>query len=203
MIRPSCLLLIDIFLLQALKSVRIVTINYWPVCGACTEFLSTLLLICAQSGRVSGLEKKTDPASSARSDKKGLKDDSNRLLGILNKFCIPFGTKSKISICGGLDSDCTEVTLQQIANFRVKHLNSGIEQTQRGNILIPLLFIQPILILLHRFSVKNTVSRPIFSDILISPQITIFEISIFLETEKKRKISEFFCNCTSIIGRTG
>ena len=54
------------------------------------------MLICAQSGRVSGLEKKTDPASSARSDKKGLKDNNNRLLGIVNKFCIHFGSKIKI-----------------------------------------------------------------------------------------------------------
>ena len=38
------------------------------------------MLICAQSGRVSGLEQKTDPASSARSNKKGLKDNNNRLL---------------------------------------------------------------------------------------------------------------------------
>ena len=71
----------------------------WPGCGACAvglfEYLSTLMLICAQSGRVSGIEKKTDPASSTRSDKKGLKDNNNRLLGIVNKFCIPFGTKSK------------------------------------------------------------------------------------------------------------
>ena len=47
----------------------------WPVCGACTvglfEYLRTLMLTCAQSGRVSGLEKKTDPASSSRSDKRG------------------------------------------------------------------------------------------------------------------------------------
>ena len=62
------------------------------------------MLISSQSGRVSGLVKKTDPASSSRSDKKGLKDNNNRLLGIVNKFCIPFGTKSKILICGGLDS---------------------------------------------------------------------------------------------------
>ena len=62
------------------------------------------MLICAQSGRVSGLAKKTDPASSSRSDKKGLKDNNNRLLGIVNKFCFPFGTKSKILFCGGLDS---------------------------------------------------------------------------------------------------
>ena len=83
-----------------------------------------------------GLEKKTDPASSARSDKKGLKDNNNRKLGVVNKFCIPFGTKSKISICGGLYSDCTVVTLHRIANFRVKQLNSGIEQTRRGIILL-------------------------------------------------------------------
>ena len=48
---------------------------------------------------------KTDPASSSRSNKKGLKDNNNRLLGIVNKFCVHFGTKSKIVICGGLDSD--------------------------------------------------------------------------------------------------
>ena len=47
---------------------------------------------------------KTDPASSTRSNKKGLNDNSNRLLGIVNKFCIPFGAKSKIVICGALDS---------------------------------------------------------------------------------------------------
>ena len=80
----------------------------WPVCGACTaglfEYLSTLMIICAQSGRVSGLVKKTDPARISRSDKKGHNDNNNRLLGIVNKFCIPFGTKSKIVICGGLDS---------------------------------------------------------------------------------------------------
>ena len=80
----------------------------WPVCEACTvglfEYLSTLRIICAQSGRVSGLVKKTDPASSSTSDNKGLNDNNNRLLGIVNKFCIPFGTKSKIIICGVLDS---------------------------------------------------------------------------------------------------
>ena len=41
------------------------------------------MLICAQSGRVLGLEKKTDPASSSGSDKKGLKDNNYRLLGIV------------------------------------------------------------------------------------------------------------------------
>ena len=54
--------------------------------------------------RVSGLAKKTDPAISTRSDKKGLNDNNSRLLGIINKFCIPFGTKNKIVICGQLDS---------------------------------------------------------------------------------------------------
>ena len=47
---------------------------------------------------------KTDPAGSSRSENKGLNNNSNRILGIVNKFCIPFGTKSKILICGGLDS---------------------------------------------------------------------------------------------------
>ena len=94
------------------------------------------MLICAQSGSVSGLEKKTDPVSKARSDKKGLNDNNNRLLGIVNKFCIPFGTTSRILICGVLDSDCTVVTLHRTANFRVKHLNLGIQQTLRGIILL-------------------------------------------------------------------
>ena len=84
MIRPSRLLLLDILLLQAFISIL------WPVCGACTvglfEYLSTSMIICAQSGRVSGLVKKTDPASSSRSDKKGLKENNNRLLGIVKSL---------------------------------------------------------------------------------------------------------------------
>ena len=138
----------------------------WPVSGVCTvwlfEFLSSLLLICSQSGRVSGSERKTDPASSARSSRKGLKDNNNRLLGIVNNFSIPFGTQIKISICGGLDSDCTEVTLHRVASFRFKHLNSDIEKTRRGIKLLVLLFILPLLLLLYRFSVKNIVNRPVF-----------------------------------------
>ena len=59
------------------------------------------MLICSHYGRVSGLVKKTDPASSSKSDKRGLNDNNNRLLGIVNKFCIPFGTKNQIVICGG------------------------------------------------------------------------------------------------------
>ena len=120
------------------------------------------MLICAQSGRVSGLEQKTDRASSARSNKKGLKDNNNRLLGIVNQFCIAFGTENKIPICGMLDSDCTEVTLHRAAIFRVKHLNSDIEQTRRGIVLLVLLYIPPVSKLLYGFSVKNIVNRPVF-----------------------------------------
>ena len=69
----------------------------WPVCGACTvglfEYLSTLMLVCAQSGRVSGLVKKTDPASSSRSDKKGLKDNNIQVLGIVKNFVSLFVQK--------------------------------------------------------------------------------------------------------------
>ena len=89
------------------------------LCEACTvgliEYLSKLMLICAQSGRVSGLVKKNDPATSSRSDMKELKDINNRLLVIFNKFC------------GGAD---------RTANLRVKHLNSDIEQTRRGIVLL-------------------------------------------------------------------
>ena len=120
------------------------------------------MLICAQSGRFLGIERKTDPASSARSSRKGLNDIYNRVLGIVNKFCILFGTKCKISICGGLDSDCTEVTLHRVANFRVEHFNSHIEQTRKDIVSLVLLYILPVLILLYRFPVKNTVSRTVF-----------------------------------------
>ena len=75
-----------------------------------------LKLICAQSGTSLGRERKTDPASSARSNKKGLKDNKNRLLAIFNKFCVPFGAENRISICRTLDSDCTVVTLHRVAN---------------------------------------------------------------------------------------
>ena len=54
------------------------------------------------------------------------------------------------------------MTLHRTASFRVKHLNSDIEQTRRGIVLLVLLLIQPILILLYRFSVKKTVSGPVF-----------------------------------------
>ena len=106
-----------------------------------------------------GKEQKIDPASSASSSKKGLKDNKG-LLSIVNKFCIPLGTEIKISICGVLDSDCTEVTLHRVANFRAKQFNSDIEQTRRGIIL--LLFKLPLLLIHYLFSVKNIVSIPVF-----------------------------------------
>ena len=126
--------------------------------GACTtglfENLSTLILICAQSGRVSGLERKNDPAGSPRSSRKGLKDNNNRLLCVVNKFNIQFGTESTISICEVLDRDCTVVTLHRVANFCVKHLNSAFERTQRGIVLLLVVFILLVVIFLYRFSVK-------------------------------------------------
>ena len=84
-----------------------------------------------------GLERKSGPASSASSSRKGFKVNSNRLLGIVNKFSIPFGTEKTISICGGLDRD-----------------GSDVEQTRRGIILLVLLFLLPVFILLYRFSIK-------------------------------------------------
>ena len=72
----------------------------WPLSGACTvgmfEHLSTFMLICAQSGRLMGRERMTDPVSSAKSSRKCLKDNNNRLLGIVNKFFIHFDTETKI-----------------------------------------------------------------------------------------------------------
>ena len=115
------------------------------------------MLNCAQSGRVSGLVKKTDPANGARSNKKGLRDINNQLLGFVNKFCIPFSTKITIPICGGHDSDCTGVTHNRVAHLRVKHLNSDIEQTRRGIVFLVLVYILPVLILLFRFSVRKIV----------------------------------------------
>ena len=103
------------------------------------------MLICAQPGRISGLEKETDPASSARSNKKVLKDNNNRLCGTFIKFCIPFGTKSKKIICGGGGGGarqclhCSDPSPN--CEFPRKHLNSGIEQSRRGIILLVLLFI--------------------------------------------------------------
>ena len=100
---------------------RLLRSKLWPVFGACTvelfEYLSKLMPICAQSGRVSGLEQKTDPASSARSSRKGLKDNINRWLGIVSKFCILFRTEFKISISGALDKDCKESDPQPSCEF--------------------------------------------------------------------------------------
>ena len=84
---------------------------------------------------------KTDPASSTGNNRKRLNDNYNRLLGIVNKFCIPFGTKSKDSNLWGARQCCTVVTLHRTANIRVKHLNSDNKQTRRGIVLLILLFI--------------------------------------------------------------
>ena len=54
------------------------------------------------------------------------------------------------------------MTLHRTANIRVKHINSDIKETRRGIVLLILLFIQPILIVLYRFSVKNSENRPVF-----------------------------------------
>ena len=72
---------------------------------------------------------------------KGLNDNDSRLLGIVNNFCIPFGTKNKIVICGVARQCCTVVTLHRTAKIRLKHLNSDIEQTRRGIVLLILLLI--------------------------------------------------------------
>ena len=119
-----------------------------------------LKLICAQSGRSLGRERKTDPASNARSNTKGLKDNNNRLLGIFNKFCVPFDTEIRISFCRTLGSDCTVVTLHRVANFRARHLNSYVELTRRGILSVALLFILLVLILPYRFSVEQTENKP-------------------------------------------
>ena len=54
-----------------------------------------------QSGRVSGLEKKNDPASSSRSDKKGVKDNNNRPLGIVKTFQSLLVQKVRYNSVGG------------------------------------------------------------------------------------------------------
>ena len=120
------------------------------------------MLACAQSGRVPGLEQKTDPASS-RSGSKGLKGNNNRLLRIADTLCIPFGTESTISFCGRLGNDCNVGTLHRVANFRVKNLNSDIKRTLRGVILLVILLMLFVLTLLHRFPVKQIANRSVFS----------------------------------------
>ena len=123
-----------------------------------------------------GIRRKTDPVSSTitESSREGLKDNNNRLLVIVNKFCILIGTEIKISLWMWgvvLDSDGTKVTLNRVAKFRFMHLNSDIEHIERGIILIVLLFLPHVLKLLYRFPLKNTAKRLFFlgqnSEILI------------------------------------
>ena len=54
------------------------------------------------------------------------------------------------------------MTLHRTANIRVKHLISDIKQTRSGIVLLLLLLIEPILIVLYRFSVKSNENRPVF-----------------------------------------
>ena len=70
------------------------------------------------------------------------------------------------------------MTLHRTANFRVKDLNSDIEQTRMGIILLVLLYRQPILILLYRFSVKNTASRPVqkWFELIGYQKLNVFDI---------------------------
>ena len=74
------------------------------------------------------------------------------------------------------------MTLHQAANFRVKHLNSDIEQTRRGIILLITSITiyrdyinTPIKFLSEKHS-KQTGFWCQNSDILISPQMAIFEL---------------------------
>ena len=175
----------------------------WPFSGACIvwlfEYLSTLMLICAQYERVSELERKTVPANSARSSRKGLKDNNNWLLAIVYKFCIPFGTESEISICGGLDSDCTVVNLHRSASI-------GHWTTRRGIILSALLFILLVLVFLFGFSVKPTVNRPVFRVkmmIFWSPTNRDFSDKGNFRNCKKCQVSELQHNCPIATSGTG
>ena len=102
--------MLDILLFQAFISNSTVTIKivarFW--CLYCRVDQVFKHVNANLRSRVMGRERKTDPASSARTSRKGRKYNYNRLLSIVNNFCIPFGTKIKKSICGGIDSDCTE-----------------------------------------------------------------------------------------------
>ena len=103
----------------------------WPVCGDCIvrlfEYLCTLLLICAQSGRVSGLVKNTDPAGSSRSDKQGLNDNNNRLLGIVKSFLSLLVQKVRYYSVGGstvtaLKQNFTELRISELSTL-IRRLN--------------------------------------------------------------------------------
>ena len=63
------------------------------------------MLICAQSGRVSGLVKKIDLASSSRSDKKELKENNNRLLGIAKNNRL-LGIVTTVGYCSDPSPNC-------------------------------------------------------------------------------------------------
>ena len=115
--------------------------------------------------RVSGIERKTDPASSARSSRESLHVNNNRLLDIVNKFCISFGTEIEITICGGLDCDCTVVNHHRVANFNIQIKISTIiwiSNEPNGYNIIFITIYTACNNTLYRFSVKNTANRPVF-----------------------------------------
>ena len=110
-----------------------------PICRVIWVFnLISPNLHLIRKTRVTGLE---DRSSSAKSSMKGHKEDDNRLVGTVKKFCILFGRESTISICGGSDKDCTVVTLHRVSLFLI----SVIEQTRRSKILYVLLLTLPVL----------------------------------------------------------
>ena len=103
-----------------------------------------------------------DKSIRAKISSKGHKDNNNRLMGMVKHFCIVFGTESTISMCGGHETDCTEVTFHRVAKFRVKHLSSDIERTRGrgGIILLVLLHILLILKFISRSANNQTINRP-------------------------------------------
>ena len=74
----------------------------------------------------------------------GSQGQQQLIFGYRLQVLYPFWYRKGDIICDGIDSDCTVVTLQRVANFRVKHLNSDIERTRRDVISLVLLFILPV-----------------------------------------------------------
>ena len=58
----------------------------------------------------------------------------------LTSFASRLVQKIKIVICGGGRQCCTVGTFHRTANILVKHLNSDVEQTRRGIVLLIFLF---------------------------------------------------------------
>ena len=76
-------------------------------------------------------------------------------------------------------------------NFRVNHFNSGIEHWEGYNITSIMIYTAYINTPIPFFSEKHSKQTGFYgqnSDILIPPQIVIFEISIFFEKGKSIKL---------------